>query len=115
MAKVYSPNKKYDGITAGVQFSNGVGETEDKYILSYLKEKGYIVEDVKQKADNELERLKEEAKALGISFNPNIGKAKLVEKVEEAKKLQIPNNQNTGTDNTVEDEEDEIDVFEDEE
>lgn len=114
MAKVYSPNKKYDGITAGVQFSNGVGETKDKYILSYLKEKGYIVEDVKQKADGELESLKEEAKALGISFNPNIGKAKLVEKIEEAKKLQIPNNQDTGTDNSEENE-DGIDVFEDEE
>lgn len=114
MAKVYSPNKEYNGITAGVQFSNGVGETDDKYILGYLKEKGYRIENGKPSADNELEALKAEARALGINFNANIGKVKLTEKIEEAKKLQIPDGQATDEDEK-EDVEDEIDVFEDEE
>lgn len=45
MAKVFAPNKQYNGISAGVTFVNGVGETTDPYLLSWFKDKGYQVEE----------------------------------------------------------------------
>lgn len=113
MARVYSPNEKYDGITAGVQFSNGVGEATDKYILNYLKEKGYRVEENKEnEVDEELEKLKKEAAELNINFRANIGKDKLKEKIEEAKKLAIPSKEIDASNNQENDlEDDNLDDF----
>ena len=88
MAKVYSPNKKYNGETATVSFRDGVGETNNKYLIEYLKSKGYTVEETKEEIDKELENLKNEASKLGIKYNANIGKEKLEERIEEQKKLQ---------------------------
>lgn len=116
MAKVYSPNKKYDGITAGVQFSNGIGETDDKYILGYLSSKGYKVEDKANTVDSELEELKKEASALNITFKSNIGKEKLKERIAEAKKMSIPNSENKNQESNLDNEtleEDLEDFFED--
>jgi len=48
MAKVFAPNKQYNGISAGVTFVNGVGETTDPYLLSWFKDKGYQVEENKE-------------------------------------------------------------------
>ena len=113
MAKVYSPNKNYDGITAGVQFSNGIGESDDKYILGYLKSKGYKVEENKKDdIDIELEELKREATELNINFRANIGKDKLKEKIEEAKKLAIPSKEIEASNNQENDlEDDNLDDF----
>lgn len=88
MAKVYSPNKKYNGETATVSFRDGVGETNNKYLIEYLKSKGYTIEETKEIVDEELEKLKKEAQKLGIKYNANIGKEKLKERIEEQKKLQ---------------------------
>lgn len=43
MSKIYAPNRQYTGVTASVNFVNGVGETEDVYLLAYFAEKGYSV------------------------------------------------------------------------
>lgn len=43
MAKVFAPNKEYTGIIAGVLFTNGVGETEDKWLLMWFEENGYKI------------------------------------------------------------------------
>lgn len=88
MAKVYSPNKKYNGETATVSFRDGVGETNNKYLIEYLKSKGYTVEETNKRVDKELENLKNEASKLGIKYNANIGKEKLKERIDEQKKLQ---------------------------
>lgn len=45
MAKILSPNKQYCGISAGVTFVNGVGETSNPLLLTWFKEKGYTVEE----------------------------------------------------------------------
>ena len=50
MAKIFAPNKKYNGISAGVKFVNGVGETNDPRLIKWFKSKGYKVEDVKPKS-----------------------------------------------------------------
>jgi len=56
MAKVYAPNKDYNGVSAGVVFVNGVGETSDPYLLNWFKEKGYKVEEQKPKKSSEENR-----------------------------------------------------------
>jgi len=45
MAKILSPNKQYTGISAGVTFVNGVGETANPLLIAWFKEKGYTVEE----------------------------------------------------------------------
>lgn len=44
MAKIYAPNKQYTGVSAGVTFVNGVGETSDPHLLEWFREHGYTVE-----------------------------------------------------------------------
>lgn len=44
MIKIYAPNKRYTGLVAGVSFVNGVGETDNKYLINWFEEKGYILE-----------------------------------------------------------------------
>lgn len=49
MAKVYAPLKDYNGISASVEFVNGVGETDNENLLEWFEEKGYTVEREKPK------------------------------------------------------------------
>ena len=44
MAKVIAPNKQYTGISAGVTFVNGVGETSNPELLKWFERHGYKVE-----------------------------------------------------------------------
>lgn len=44
MAKIYAPNKQYTGISAGVPFVNGAGETDDPHLIDWFKAHGYEVE-----------------------------------------------------------------------
>lgn len=44
MARIYSPNKQYNGISATVDFTQGVGECADPHLIEWFKEKGYTVE-----------------------------------------------------------------------
>ncbi|WP_127010494.1 hypothetical protein [Veillonella sp. CHU594] len=44
MAKVYAPLEGYNGISASVEFVNGVGETDNENLLEWFEEKGYTVE-----------------------------------------------------------------------
>ena len=48
MAKIYAPNEEYTGVSAGVYFVKGVGETEDDHLIEWFKEKGYKVEEEEQ-------------------------------------------------------------------
>ena len=43
MAKIYSVNKEFNGISAGVNFVNGVGEAAVPYLISWFYENGYMV------------------------------------------------------------------------
>lgn len=44
MAKIYSNNKEFNGISASINFVDGVGVTDNSYLISWFKEHGYIVE-----------------------------------------------------------------------
>jgi hypothetical protein len=52
MANIYAPNKQYTGISAGVNFINGFGETDNPHLIDWFKKHGYNVEKVKQSADD---------------------------------------------------------------
>lgn len=45
MAKVFTPNKEYNGISAGVTFVDGVGETADPHLLEWFKNHGYEIKE----------------------------------------------------------------------
>jgi len=49
MAKIYAPNKEYTGISAGVPFVNGVGETDKPELLEWFETHGYEVEKATEK------------------------------------------------------------------
>ena len=49
MAKIYSNNKQYNGISASVNFVNGVGESNLPHLLTWFQESGYtIIEDKRE-------------------------------------------------------------------
>ena len=48
MAKIYAPNKRFTGVSASVNFVNGVGETNDPHLINWFKSKGYKVENEKK-------------------------------------------------------------------
>ena len=49
MAKILAPNKQHDGVSAGVAFNEGIGETSDPYLIEWFKTKGYKVKEPKRK------------------------------------------------------------------
>jgi len=52
MAKIYCRNRQYNGISAGINFVNGVGVTDDPYLVSWFIEHGYTVEEEKKEIKN---------------------------------------------------------------
>lgn len=42
--RILAPNQFYSGISAGVQFSNGVGEAADPHLIQWFAENGYRIE-----------------------------------------------------------------------
>ncbi len=47
MTKIYC-NKEFNGISANVSFINGVGVSDDSYLVSWFAENGYKVEEEKR-------------------------------------------------------------------
>lgn len=43
MAKILSPNKKYNGVSASIRFCDGAAETDEKHLIKWFKEHGYEV------------------------------------------------------------------------
>lgn len=89
--KIICPNQKYKGISASVDFLNGIGYTEKDYLAKWFETHGYIVEKVKEnktpandktQKDNEKEMRKElveKCKELGIK----VGKDDTIEVLNE--------------------------------
>jgi hypothetical protein len=53
MSKIYSPNKDYNGVSAGITFVNGVGETDIPHLITWFMESGYTVEKFNNFANND--------------------------------------------------------------
>jgi len=91
MAKIYSPNRSYTGISASVAFANGVGETKDKNLIAWFRAKGYSIGkplqatlsvSATQTPDTELVALQNKLKEMGVSKKDIEGK-----EAEELKEL----------------------------
>ena len=55
MAKItIKTNPNYNGVDFGIPFANGVAETEDTWLITMFKEKGYNVEEVAEEAPEEV-------------------------------------------------------------
>ena len=58
MAKItIKSNPNYNGVDFGIPFANGAAETEDTWLITMFKEKGYDVEELK--TEDELEETEE--------------------------------------------------------
>lgn len=93
MAKVYAPNKDYNGVTASVPFTNGVGFSSNPYLLDWFKEHGYKVEDdiaeAKSEANTDIsqlsyEELKTLAKDKGIDGYHKMKKEELLDALKDS-------------------------------
>lgn len=47
MTKVTAPDKNYTGVTATVLFQQGLGETDNAYLINWFANHGYTVSDEK--------------------------------------------------------------------
>ena len=41
--KVIAPNRSYSGVSAGVEFKDGIGQVSDPYLISWFSQCGYAV------------------------------------------------------------------------
>lgn len=48
MAKIYCKNKEFNGMSASVNFVDGIGVCEDTYLVSWFQENGYTVVEEKR-------------------------------------------------------------------
>lgn len=59
--KIEAPNKQYSGVSAGVTFVNGVGETDQPHLIEWFLEHGYSVEkEIITILPGELEKMKKD-------------------------------------------------------
>lgn len=49
--KIYAPNKQANGVYASVLFVDGVGETDDKWLIQWFANHGYTIEKSPEKCD----------------------------------------------------------------
>ncbi|WP_277631486.1 HeH/LEM domain-containing protein [Atopococcus tabaci] len=97
MAKIKAPNALYNGESAGIQFSKGVAETDNPWLIQWFKENGYSVsEEPKEDSAEEeygegntedlsgknMAELKEIADEHGLEYDSKIKKDDLIKLLE---------------------------------
>lgn len=86
MAKIYAPNKKYSGVSAGVRFSAGVGDTDSPALKKWFREHEYkVVEPEKSPDDMNLAELKAYADGKGIDISGLTKKEDIFAKIKAGK------------------------------
>lgn len=66
MPIVKSQNSEYSGVTAGIKFSAGKGETSDPWLLEWFREHGYVVEHEPAAEEEPVEQKEEGVKSDAI-------------------------------------------------
>jgi len=90
MGKIFAPNKAYSGISAGVHFFMGVGETSNPHLIEWFKSKGYGVELDDERLDFEkmtVEELKAYAEENGIDIGKATSKDGVIRKLDVNKEV----------------------------
>lgn len=88
MAKIYSPNKSYTGVSANVAFAKGMGETNDKHLIEWFKEHGYTVdatEEEKPVDEMTVDELKTYAEGKNIDITGFTKKDDILSKIKAGK------------------------------
>lgn len=82
MAKIIAPNKKYTGISASVNFVNGVGETDDPRLIAWFKSKGYEVveEEAKKNKKNQKQEQEQIVEEVVVESEEETPKPKMTKK-----------------------------------
>lgn len=90
MSKIIAPNEQYTGISAGVAFANGVGETADPYLIDWFGLHGYTVENEENTKDELKGMSVDELKAYALENDIDIGNSTsvggIIKKIQEAQK-----------------------------
>ncbi|WP_052447236.1 hypothetical protein [Clostridium polynesiense] len=90
MVKIFAPNKEYTGVSASVDFLNGVGETDNPALLNWFREHGYEVEGDKNPEgeksleDMSLEELQAYAEEKGIDLGKATTQEGVLKKIKES-------------------------------
>jgi len=84
--KIIAPNEEYNGVSAGIEFVQGIGHCTNPHLISWFVEKGYTV--VEEDKDEDLDfkkmtvkKLKEYAEINKIDLKGAIKKADILEKI----------------------------------
>lgn len=63
MAEIHAPNSMYTGVSASVEFKDGVGSTDVPHLISWFKENGYkVIEDAVVEQEPEKKQEKKQPK-----------------------------------------------------
>nr|DAJ70586.1 MAG TPA: HeH/LEM domain [Caudoviricetes sp.] len=65
MARIYAKDNKYNGISAGINFVNGVGVSTDSRLISWFEENGYHI--LPELNEMNYKELTEYAKSKGLN------------------------------------------------
>lgn len=88
MVTILSPNKQYNGVSAGVQFRDGTAQTDNERAIEWFREKGYEVIEEQSSHDESLseadlkkksvEKLKEICEEKGITIPEGAKKDEII-------------------------------------
>lgn len=89
MPKIYSPNQRYTGVIAGVSFVNGMGETENRWLIDWFESKGYevIEENIEKPPLNAEEFIQNIEEAYELAIKENNVRSLVGLKVDELRNL----------------------------
>lgn len=97
MAKIICPNKQYNGLSASVPFTNGIGETDKPHLIEWFREHGYTVEDEQQGGEGGISDMTvKELKAYAAEKNIDLGEAKTKADIVAAIEAAEPDNEGEG-------------------
>lgn len=88
MYKITCPNKSYNGVSATVNFNNGVGITEKESLIPWFKKHGYTVEEIKEDGKENLAVVPEDDKEKEDDLG-NMPKAETTVDIDKLKKEEL--------------------------